>query len=602
MSRSTLAVLSLFALSPLAAQQRQVPPQLKGFDAVVERALVAFRVPGTAVAIIRNDTVIYARGYGVRKLGDPSPVDENTLFAIGSASKAFTAAGLGILVDEGKVRYDDPVTKYLPEFQMYDPYASKEIRVRDLLTHQSGLARGDLLWYGSALTRDEIVRKVRFLKPSWSFRTTFGYQNLMFLTAGQISARVEGKSWDDIMQDRLFGPLGMGATSTSTRALAGQANVAAPHAIRNDTVRAIPYRNIDNVAPAGSINSNVVDMANWVRMQIDSGRFHGKAILSTATWAEAQTPQFVINDPVFRTLMPLGSEFLTYGFGWFLQDFRGRKLVNHGGNIDGMSALVAMIPSERIGMVVLTNLNGTAAIMAIMADGFDRLLGTPAKDAKDWVTTIKTIGDGFQQQAKEAEKKHDAARVPNTRPSLDLAAYAGTYSDSLYGEATVTLEGGKLVAQYGPAFRGALEHWHFDSFVARWDSPVIEKSTVTFALDADAKVKSMDLQGFGTFVRADKVDTKAAVQLTPTQLQAFVGNYASPAPPLTVRVEIIGSELKLTVPGQPAYTLVAVTPTRFRMTGPEGMPPGFFADFTAPGRMTLEQPAPRPSMTFDRVK
>jgi CubicO group peptidase (beta-lactamase class C family) len=602
MSRPVLAFLAVCCVPSLVAQQRPVPPQLKGFDVVVERALTEFHVPGAAVAIVRNDSVVLAKGYGVRQVGEPARVDEHTMFAIGSASKAFTAAGIGMLVDEGKVRYDDPVTRYLPGFAMYDPYASKEMRIRDLLTHRSGLARGDLLWYGSSLNRDQVVDRVRFLKPSWSFRTTFGYQNLMFITAGQISARVEGKSWDDVMRDRLFVPLGMSSTNTTVRALAGQADVATPHALRNDSVRAIPYRNIDNAGPAGSINSNVVDMANWVRMQIDSGRFNGKAILSATPWAAPQTPQFVINDPLFRALMPLGSEFLTYGFGWFIQDFRGRKLVNHGGNIDGMSALIAMIPSERVGIVVLTNLNATQATMAIMADAFDRLLGVPAKDARDWVATVKKVADGLEQQGKEAEKKQLAARAANTRPSLDLAAYAGTYSDSLYGEATVQLVDGTLVAQYGQAFKGPLEHWHYDTFVAHWDSPVFAKSTVSFVLDADAKVKSMDMQGFGTFVRADKVDTKPAVQLSATQLEALAGNYALQAPPLTVRVEIMAGVLKLTVPGQPTYTLVAVTPTRFRLTGPEGMPPGFFADFSVPGKMTFEQPSPRPSLTFDRVK
>ena len=237
---------------------------LNGFDDYVNKAMKEWEVPGIAVAIIKGDQIVLAKGYGVRKLGDPTPVDERTLFAIGSSSKAFTAASVAMLVDGGKVKWDDPVTKYLPEFEMYDPYVTRELTVRDLLTHRSGLQRGDFLWYGTELDRDEILKRTRYLKPSWSLRSTFGYQNLMYLAAGQLVSRVSGKTWDEFIRERFFVPLGMTASSTSINELKTANNVATPHSKIEDKVTVIPWRNIDNIAPAGSINSNVVEMAQWV--------------------------------------------------------------------------------------------------------------------------------------------------------------------------------------------------------------------------------------------------------------------------------------------------------------------------------------------------
>jgi CubicO group peptidase (beta-lactamase class C family) len=259
---------------------------LNGFDDYVNKALKEWEVPGVAIAIVKGDQVVLAKGYGVRKLGEAAPVDERTLFAIGSSSKAFTAAAVAMLVDEGKVKWDDPVTKYLPGFQMYDPYITRELTVRDLLTHRSGLQRGDFLWYGTGLDRDEILRHARLLKPTWSLRSTFGYQNIMFLAAGQLVAKVSGKSWDEFIQQRIFAPLAMNSSSTSINALKTAADVATPHAKVDAKVQVIPWRNIDNIAPAGSINSNVVDMAQWVRLQLNQGTLQTQKLFSPAVAKE----------------------------------------------------------------------------------------------------------------------------------------------------------------------------------------------------------------------------------------------------------------------------------------------------------------------------
>jgi CubicO group peptidase (beta-lactamase class C family) len=494
---ASLALLLSLA-SPAAAQQGKEP--WPGLDAYVNAAIKAWKVPGLGLAVVRNDSLIYARGYGVREVGKPDAVDERTIFAIGSSSKAFTAAAVEMLVDEKKVSLDAPIAAYLPGFQLFDPYATRELTVRDVLTHRSGLARGELAWYGSGFDRDEILRRVRFLQPTWSFRSQFGYQNIMYLAAGQVVAHVSGMSWDDFVQRRLFQPLGMRSSTTSVRALGGQTDLAAPHAEVNDTVRAVAWRNIDNMAPAGSINSNVVDMAQWVRLQLGGGKYDGKQLVSKRMIDESHTPQTVIRvDSAAKALNP-ETHFQSYGFGWFLQDYRGREVWQHGGNVDGFTALVAMLPEERTGIVILTNMNGTGLPTALMNKIWDLQLKAPARD---WAGDMRARTERTLARAREAQKRADAQRVPNTKPSLPLAAYAGTYADSLYGQVDVREQNGKLALKFGPNWSGELEHWHFDTFRTRFDTPVLPALFVQFRLDAAAKVSEvvLDLAGSPTTFR-----------------------------------------------------------------------------------------------------
>jgi CubicO group peptidase (beta-lactamase class C family) len=592
------ALAALAAASPALAQRGA----LAGFDEYVLQAMRTWEVPGAAVAIVRGDSVILSRGYGVRQIGRPEAVDDRTLFAIGSSSKAFTAALVGMLVDEGKARWDDPVIDHLPGFRTFDPYVNRQLTLRDLLTHRSGLSRGDLTWYGTENDRAELVRRLRWLEPSWGFRSQFGYQNLMYVTAGEVVAAKMGRSWDDAVRERILAPLGMTATSTSVRALRGQANVATPHGMVDDTVRALEWRVIDNAAAAGSINSSVVDMARWVRFQLDSARVAGKPLLSASTFAETHMPQTVIRrEAAAREANPF-THFSSYGLGWFLDDYRGRELVHHGGNIDGMSALVAMMPGEDVGVVVLTNMNATPLPTIVMRTAFDRLLG---ERGKDWSADLRRTFEKQRAAARETERRADSLRVRGTTPSLPLAAYAGTYEDSLYGEVKVTHEGGRLVATRGPAFVGDLEHWHYNTFRARWRNRALGSGMLNFSLGFDGKPAQVELENVGEFRRVEKVDTTAAVRLDAAALQRLTGSFRAADPPITIQVELLGDVLKLNFPGQPPYTLVAVTPTRFRVTR-EGMPPGFFVDYTLKdGRVEsvrLEQPAPRPSMTLTPVR
>jgi len=562
--RRVIVVLALFVLTS-GSTAAQAPS--RDFDRYVTAAMRAWKVPGLAVAIVKNDSVVYAKGYGVRTLGTEVAVDPTTLFAIGSSSKAFTAAAVGILVDAKRVAWDDRVSRHLPGFALFDDYANQQVTVRDILSHRSGLSRGDLLWYGTDLDRAEIVRRVRFLEPSWSFRSQFGYQNIMFLTAGQLVESVSGQSWDDFVRERIFEPLGMRSTNTSTKALAGLPNVATPHAEIDDTVRTVAWRNIDNIAPAGSINSNVLDMAQWVRLHLNQGEIGGKRILSSSVVAEMQKPNTIIPFEGVSARLYSESNFLSYGLAWFLQDHRGRKVVQHGGNIDGMSALVAMMPSEKVGLVILTNMNGTSLPTALMYRIFDAYLGV---EPKDWSGDILKAIQPLIDAAKAQQKKTEDARVTGTSPSHTLADYAGTFADpdSLYGEEVVGFHDGVLTLSSSPAFQGILEHWHYDTFRAIWKDPMLGKSLVTFSANHEGKINKMQVEGVGEFTRKPEVpDSTDAVELSEAQLRRLAGKYRAEQPPIDASVEFFEGYLQVVIPGQPAYRLAADSRTKFHLTG-----------------------------------
>ena len=597
--RAAYALSVFVAGAAPALAQRAPKTPLAGFDQYVTKAMQDWKVPALAIAVVKNDSIVLMKGYGTRTMGTSQPVDEHTMFAIGSSSKAFTATLVAMLVDEGKMRWDAPATTYLPDLQMYDPYVSRELTVRDLLTHRSGLSRGDLMWYATDYDRDEILRRVRFLKPTWSMRSRFGYQNIMYLAAGQAASHAAGRPWDQLVRERIFQPLGMTESNTSIRDLAGNGNVATPHSDVNDTLRIVPWHNIDNIGPAGSINSNVSDMIKWVRFQLAQGKVAGKTLVSPSALGETHTAQMVIRVGADAKAVNPYTHLEAYGMGWFLQDYRGRELDQHGGNIDGMSAMVALMPEEKIGLVVLTNANGSPMPTIAMNRVLDALLGEPARD---WSAAYRTQYDKLVAQGKEAEQKRLAQRAVGTKPSLALDRYAGIYSDSMYGDAKVRYENGALRMSYGTMFDGQLEHWHYDTFRAVWKNAALGKSFVTFALDADGKVKNLDLEGIGTFGRKpEAADTTRKITLAAAEAGKLTGTFTSDTPALSIEVRYEGGELKLAVPGQPVYTLLADSPTRFRMTG-TGVPAGFFVEYEmangAVKSVKLIQPAPRPSLVF----
>jgi CubicO group peptidase (beta-lactamase class C family) len=362
-------------VSPLFAQQG--PPA--DLDAYVARSMKTFDVPGMAVAIVKDGNVVVSRGYGVRKLGEATPVDENTLFGIGSNTKAFTAAALATLVDEGKISWDDPVYERLKGFEMYDPYVSKEMRIRDLLCHRSGLGLGEgdlMFWPQTTFTRDEVVYRLRYLKPMSSFRTTYAYNNLMFLTAGQVVAEVSGKSWDDYLREKVFLPLGMKTTNTSTNAYKAGDDWAWPHSKVDGKLQAIPFENLDNAGPAGSINSSVSEMSKWMLLQLNQGKIPGTETRlfseksSREMWAQQMIVPIGDAPPELRNLR---RHFSGYGMGWGLRDYKGRKLVSHSGGVAGFVTRVMLVPEENLGVVILTNAEEDGAFDAILYHVLDQI-------------------------------------------------------------------------------------------------------------------------------------------------------------------------------------------------------------------------------------
>lgn len=489
-------VVLLFAITSLVSAQ-DLNPRLEEIDEYAARAGKDWKVPGFAVAIVKDDKVVFAKGYGVRELNKPDVVDTDTLFAIASNTKAFTAAALATLVDEGKLRWNDKVVKYIPWFQLYDPWVTSEFTIADLLSHRSGLETfsGDLLWYESSYSREEIIRRARFLKPASSFRTRFGYNNIMFLTAGEIIPAITGRSWDDFVREKFFVPLGMTRTTTRYKQLLATPNIATPHNELHGTMRVIRYGNVDNIAGAGAINSSVAEMAQWLRLQLGRGTFSGTKIFSAARSREMWTPQTIVSgiSEQAETFNPT-THFNLYGLGWSISDYHGRKVISHGGGLDGMTSRVALMPEENLGLVVLTNSESSLSTV-ISNKIFDVFLNAPKRDwSTDFLLRVKQ-----SQQARAAEAKEiEDARVPNTKPSLPLSSYAATYSGVMFGEAKVTEENGKLVLRLVPSpnFVGDLEHWHFDTFRVAWRDSIVypfPRGFVTFLLDSKGHVSEMKI-------------------------------------------------------------------------------------------------------------
>jgi CubicO group peptidase (beta-lactamase class C family) len=464
-----------------------------GLDAYVTKAMETWKVPGIAIAIVRHDSVLYTKGFGVRTVGATTPVDDQTLFEIGSSSKAFTATAVAMLVSDGKMRYDDHVSDYLPGFKLYDPVANAELTIRDALTHRSGLARGELVWLGSGLSRDDVLHRVRFLKPETPFRSHYSYQNMMFLAAGQAAGRAGGSTWDELVKHRIFEPLGM--TSSVTDYHAANPNAARPHGMQRDSVFAEPFMNGSNIAPAGSILSNARDMAQWLRFQLADGVINGKRLVSSAALRETHTPQILMvgapeagSRNAERDSIPV-THFSTYGMGWIIEDYRNHLMWQHGGNTIGMTAAVGMLPEEQFGVVVLSNMGSAQLPAILMRYIFDREIGAPMRDlSADAYTRMLA-------QRRRADSTHAAAQQAGTtrhaEPPVPLSALAGTYADSLYGEATVTIQDGHLELQRGE-WRGALEY--VNAFNFRWSLTGVAPGgpfPIKFDVAPDNKVSGM---------------------------------------------------------------------------------------------------------------
>jgi CubicO group peptidase (beta-lactamase class C family) len=445
-------IVLLFAPSTLRAQN---PPDYSTLDPVIEQIMKEWKVPGLAIAVVKEGRVVYTRGFGYRDVKKGLKVTPDTLFAIGSCSKAFTAAALGILADEGKIDWDKPVREYLPAFQLADAYATANLRVRDLVTHQSGLPRHDLVWYGSPLTRKEIFDRLRYLEPSKPLHAKFQYNNLMFMTAGILVGEAARSSWEEVVRKNIFEPLGMKRSNFSVTDLQKSTDFALPYDEVNGEVKEIPYRNIDEIGPAGSINSSVNEMANWLTMQMSKGKFNGKQIISEASLKENQTPQIVAGgDLRYDELF-----YSSYAMGWGVSSYRGHLTLAHSGGIDGFISQVRVLPKDQLGLVILTN-SGTNASATVANIVIDKALGL---SDVPWIQRAKDDQAKGRELAAKAKVEADATRKTGTQPSHSLKDYAGQYEHPAYQTLMITEENGKLsIDLHG--LKGTLKHYHYDVF------------------------------------------------------------------------------------------------------------------------------------------
>jgi CubicO group peptidase (beta-lactamase class C family) len=492
---------------------------LEGFEAVVTDGMKKFEVPGMAIAIVKGKDVTWSKGFGLRDVEKNLAVTADTIFAIGSSTKAFTTFALGTLVDEGKVEWDKPVRNYIPWLKLYDPSATERLSVRDLVTHRSGLPRHDLVWYNNYdATRESFVRKLAFLEPSADLRERWQYNNLMYLTAGYLTEVLTGKSWEDAVRARVFEPLGMRRSNFSVKDSQRDNDFAQPYAKRGDKVIQIPFRDISNIGPAGSINSSVNEMARWVTAHLNGGKYGDKQIAAAATVNEMHLPQMATGAPGDHAEISS----MDYGLGWMIDTYRGHQRVQHGGNIDGFSANVVLFPKDKLGIVVLTNLNGTPLrdlITRELADRFFKLSNV------QWIDAAAANRATLEAASKAGETKKEAARVAGTQPAHKLEDYVGEYDHPGYGIVKVSLNAGKLAASFN-AIETPLEHWHYETFNGGKGKEVtFENMKYTFQTDAKGYVARLVAAFEPTvneIVFAKKPDARL---LDAAHLARFVGSY-----------------------------------------------------------------------------
>lgn len=474
-------------------------------DSLTNLTMKTFDVPGIAVAIVKDGKVIHSKGYGVRSLRTGAKMDENTLFGIASNSKAFTTAAISMLADEGKLKWDDKVIDYIPEFRLYSPYVTEEFTLRDLVTHRSGLGlgAGDLMIWpgGSDFTVKDIIHNLRSLKQVSGFRTKFDYDNLLYIVAGEVLKRVAGISWEEYIEQKILQPLGMNSSASSFLRLKDTSNIIDPHAPVNGKVQVIKRDLIENANPAGGIYSSIADMSKWVSMQLDNGKYGNpsKQLFSAESQFDMWTVQTSM--PAF-TSPPYNTHYSGYGLGWFLSDVKGYKQVTHTGGLAGIVTQVVMIPELKLGIIILTNQQSGSAFTAISNTIKDSYFGITGMNR---VKQMKDRVDQGEADAKkitaEIWKTIDAQRKSDIK--MDLALFAGTYTDPWFGDIMLTVKNGKLWfdAKRSPYLTGEMLPYKGNTFVAKWNDR---------SMDADAYVQfTLDSEG-----KADGITMKAISPLT----------------------------------------------------------------------------------------
>jgi len=490
----SLLLILFFSLSMFG--QKDMDRKLKDLDVYYEQALDDWNVPGMAVAIVKDGEIIFSKGYGTLNVNTGEKVDGNSLFAIASNTKAFTATALAILVDEGKINWADRVRDYLPWFELYDPYVSDNFTIRDLLTHRSGLKTfsGDLIWYGTKLSREEVVRNAKYLEPTFGFRGGWGYSNIMYIAAGLIIEEVTGQSWDEFIKDRILDPLHMDRTISSTKLLPGVENVSSPHNDFEDGLITIEWLNWDNVAPAGSIISSANDVSKWLIFNMNKGLTpEGDTLVSAWRFEEMWT---AVNPQSISTWSKRNwpsTHFKAYGLGWAMFDYHGRKILGHGGGYDGFISNTTFVPEEGLGMVFLTNKN-TSLYYPLKFKTLDVMLD--AEEETDWSADFLAMIEQRKEMVEFEKEEAEAARAKDTKPTLPLQDYLGTYHCEMYGDAEVYFEGTQLMVHLLPTeiFVGTLSHWQYNTWKIEMKGvPALPSGLVNFFIDEEGRVVEMKI-------------------------------------------------------------------------------------------------------------
>jgi CubicO group peptidase (beta-lactamase class C family) len=463
------------------------------FDAYVQQSIKDWQVPGLAIVVVKDNQVVFKKTYGTKVLGKDLPVDNQTLFACASTTKAMTATCMGILVDQGKVSWDDPVIKYLPAFKLYDPYMTREIRIRDLFLHNSGLGNTDYLWSKNNLSADEIVARLQLVKPSYGFRAGFIYQNIFYLVAGQVIEKISGLPWDEFITKNIFVPLGMNRTKAKL-SMVKDPNITGAHFKIDGTVQLIEHDTADVVGAAGSVLSCLDDITRWLSCMLDSSKYTGGRLVKPATFRELFRPQtFVTETQFYPTQKLTAPNFTTYALGWFQQDYKGKKLNFHTGSLSGAVAIHAQIPEVQTGVYIFANLDHAELRHALLYKAFDQFaLG----GNRDWNKECLGLYTSLKNEAEAKEKIAATKRVQHTNPSLPLAAYVGSYADTLYGTIEITLSNNQLVLNLNKSASGILQHWNYDTFQLIWQKKWYGKELLGFNLNTEGICNAIDFNGF----------------------------------------------------------------------------------------------------------
>lgn len=486
----TLSFLVLVNVASAQVSQKQI----NSFDAYIKKGVADWKVPGLAIIVVKDGKVVFKNGYGVRKLGEPGKVDTKTMFAIASTTKAMTAACAAMLVDEGKLHWDDKVTDYLPDFQLYDPYVTRELTVRDLFLHDTGLGNADFLWGAMSISSDEVLHRLRLIKPAYSFRAGFIYQNICFLAAGKVIERASGMPWEDFIRKRIFTPLGMDRTVPKIKYTVGLPNLATPHFTIDSVVQVVEKDTADAIAPAGAVWSCVDDMGKWVACMLDSTKYgNGQRLLKPETWATLLKPQnFVSDEEFYPTALITKPHWKTYGLGWFQQDYKGQMVNFHTGSLKGFVAINGLLVDKKTGVYILENLDHAELRHALMFKAFDTFaLGGDT----DWSAQFLKLYGGFKAKADSADKADDAKRVVNAKPAHDLKDYAGKYADPLFGQVIVTADNGALNININNYLQASVQPWNYETFRGYYQHKEDGKATVTFTTDDSGKISSVNVDG-----------------------------------------------------------------------------------------------------------